>query len=260
MKVKLISFSNLPQNLVSVAARLCYSGGNVDSVIEKVTEEVAEKFVENLLEFGHESPIEHASFTFAVEGVSRALLAQITRHRIASFSVQSQRYVEEHNFSFVVPPKIEKNKKAREIFLKFMEDSKKCYSNLMKILNEENKTNLMNAGVEEKKAEKDAIKLSSEDARFVLPNACATKFIVTMNARSLLNFFKLRCCNRAQWEIRNLAYEMLKIVLRVAPAIFKNAGPSCVRGKCSEGKMSCKKMEEVHKKIEKIKCEIRSNG
>lgn len=260
MNVKLISFSNLPQNLVSVAARLCYSGGSFDSVIEKVTEEVAEKFVENLLEFGHESPIEHASFTFAVEGVSRALLAQITRHRIASFSVQSQRYVEEHNFSFVVPPKIEKNEKAREIFLKFMEDTKKCYSSLMEILNEDNKKKLIESGIEEKKAEKAAVKFSSEDARFVLPNACATKFIVTMNARSLLNFFKLRCCNRAQWEIRNLAFEMLKIVLKIAPAIFKKAGPSCVRGKCSEGKMSCKKAEEIKEKIEKMKCEIKING
>lgn len=253
MKVRLISHTNIPENLVSVAARLCYSEGDIDSVAKKVTPEIAEKFVENLLSFGHESPIEHVSFTFAIEGVSRALLAQITRHRIASFSVQSQRYVKENNFSFIIPPEIEKNKEAKDLFLNFMKQSKECYCRLMDLISQNKEKELKDDGISIEKAKKKAVKESAQDARFVLPNACATKFILTMNARSLLNFFRLRCCNRAQWEINNLACEMLKLVSKVAPAIFKNAGPSCVSGFCKEGKMSCQKAEEVREKFKKIK-------
>lgn len=253
MKVSLINYSGSPQKMVAFAARLCYSAKDVSSVEKTITDESAKNFVEGLLEFGHESPIEHTSFTFAIEGVSRALLAQITRHRIASFSVQSQRYVAENNFSFVVPPKIEKNEKAKKIFLDFMKEAKKCYCSLMEILVEEDKQELIKNNVKEEVAAKRAVKSSAEDARFVLPNACATKFIVTMNARSLLNFFRLRCCNRAQWEINNLACKMLEIVFKVAPAIFKKAGPACVRGECSEGKMCCGEMKDVREKFKKIK-------
>ena len=253
MNVRLISHTNVPENLVSIAARLCYSADSIENVSKKITDENAGKFVENLLEFGHESPIEHVTFTFAIEGVSRALLAQITRHRIASFSVRSQRYVTEENFNFVIPPEIEKNEKARDIFLNFINESKNCYSKLLEILVEDKKKTLLDDGVEEKVAEKRAIKKSAEDARFVLPNACSTQFIVTMNARSLLNFFRLRCCNRAQWEINELACSMLKLVYKVAPAIFKNAGPSCLNEGCREGKMSCKQMERVREKFKKIK-------
>ena len=253
MKVCLINYSNSPQNIISTAAKLCYSDKDVDDIIKKTTNEDAEKFVEKLLEFGHESPIEHASFTFFVEGVSRALLAQITRHRIASFSVRSQRYVNEDNFSFVIPPQIEGDEKAKKIYLEFMENAKKSYSSLVNVLVEKKVENMVKEGIEKELARKKVLKDCIEDARFVLPNACETKFIVTMNARSLLNFFRLRCCNRAQWEIRNLACSMLKIVSAVAPAIFKNAGPACVFGRCSEGKMSCKKQEEVKEKIRILK-------
>ncbi len=254
MKVFLINYSNSPQNLISIAAKVCYSEQGIDCIVQKTTDENSEKFVEKLLEFGHESPIEHASFTFGVEGVSRSLLAQITRHRIASFSVRSQRYVMEDDFSFVVPPKIEKDEKAKKIFLEFMENAKETYSRLVDVLAEKEVKEMVESGVEENIARKKAAKESAQDARFVLPNACETKFVVTMNARSLLNFFRLRCCNRAQWEIRDLACSMLKIVSSIAPAIFKNAGPACVFGRCSEGKMSCKKQEEVREKIRILKC------
>lgn len=253
MKVSLLNYSGSPEKMVSFAARLCYSAKDISSIEKTITPESARNFVEGLLEFGHESPIEHTSFTFGIEGVSRALLAQVTRHRIASFSVQSQRYVAENNFSFIVPPKIKDNEKTKKIFLDFMESAKKCYCSLMEILVEEEKKRLIKNGVEEKVAKNQATKNSAEDARFVLPNACATKFIMTMNARSLLNFFRLRCCNRAQWEINNLACKMLEIVFKVAPAIFKNAGPACVRGNCSEGKMCCGEMKSVREKFKKIK-------
>lgn len=229
MKVNLINYSNAPQEIVAFAAKLCYSSDDVSTLKSKITPESAERFTQGLLDFGHESPIEHVSFTFSVEGVSRALLAQITRHRIASFSVRSQRYVTENNFSFVIPPKIEKNAKAKKIFLEFMKNAKDSYCKLIKILAEDDEKKMLEDGVESQEAKKKSVKNSAEDARFVLPNACTTSFIVTMNARSLLNFFKLRCCNRAQWEINSLACEMLKIVSRIAPAIFKNAGPPCLK-------------------------------
>lgn len=253
MKVKLISYTAFPQNLISVAAKLCYSEKSIDKVIEKTTDENAEKFVENLLDFGHESPIEHVSFTFAVEGVSRSLLAQITRHRIASFSVRSQRYVSEENFSFVTPPEIENDEEAKEVFLSFIKNSKDCYNKLLKILTKNSKEKLVKSGVREDVAEKRASKKAAEDSRFVLPNACETQFIVTMNARSLLNFFRLRCCNRAQWEINNLACLMLKLVYPIAPAIFKHAGPACVFEGCREGKMSCRQAEKVKEKFKNLK-------
>lgn len=253
MKVKLINYTTKPEDLVSIAAKLCYSENKIETIIEKTNKEESEKFVNKLLEYGHESPIEHVSFTFAIEGVSRSLLAQITRHRIASFSVKSQRYVKETNFSFIIPPKIEKNKKAKEIYINFMKESQNCYLKILKLLNEQNKKELIEKGFEEEIVEKKVEKISAEDARFVLTNACATQFILTMNARSLLNFFRLRCCNRAQWEINKLACSMFKLVYAVAPAIFKNGGPSCLSGKCSEGKMTCGEAEMVKKKFEKLK-------
>ncbi len=199
---------------------------------------------------GHESPIEHASFTFGIEGVSRGLLlAQITRHRIASFTVQSQRYVKENGFEFVLPPEIEQIPEAKEEFLRAMEEDAKHYERLTALLKARHKQAFLDQGETEKSADRKAEKKAIEDARFVLPNACTTKMICTMNARSLLNFFSHRCCNRAQWEIRDLATQMLREVREVAPHLFEKAGPPCLRGGCPEGKMSCGKMEEVRKKF-----------
>ena len=253
MKVKLINYSNNPENMVACAAKLCYSASNIDDILEKTDDKNAGEFVDMLAKMGHESPMEHAFFTFAIEGVSRSLLAQITRHRIASFSVQSQRYVNGKNFSFVVPPEIENDEKIKEIFLDAVEKDLECYNKIAKMLKNKHRDKFLKQGVDEELAERRAEKMGFEDARFVLPNACSTKMMLTMNARSLLNFFRLRCCNRAQWEINQLACEILSLVSKVAPSIFKNAGPPCVGGACSEGRMSCKKASEVREKIEKIK-------
>lgn len=249
MKVSLIAYTPNPEKTVAAAAKMCYAAADVDTVMEGLTDEKVANFVDMLAEIGHESPIEHASFTFAIEGVSRALLAQITRHRIASYSVQSQRYVAEKNFEYVIPPEIEKDETAKEIFLNSMAKSHEDYLKISEVLSEKYVKEFLSSGMEEKEAKRKAQKKAIEDARFVLPNACDTKMVATFNARSLQNFFKHRCCNRAQWEIRELACEMLKLVKEVAPNLFKKSGPPCVYGKCPEGKMSCGKMAEVKEKF-----------
>lgn len=245
MTVKLLAYTPHPERTVACAAKLCYSAAGIDTVMDGLTPEKTEDFLHMLAQLGHESPIEHASFTFGVEGVSRSLLAQLTRHRIASYSVQSQRYVKEAAFAFVVPPEIDNLPEAREEFLRAMEEDAAHYDRLASILQEKHKKALLAQGMDEKQAARKAEKMAIEDARFVLPNACATKLICTMNARELRNFFTHRCCNRAQWEIRALATEMLRLVKEVAPGLFEQAGPPCLRGDCPEGKMSCGHVKEV---------------
>ncbi len=245
MKVMLLAHTPEPEKTIACAAKLCYSASTIDTLYDGLTEEKAADFVGMLAEIGHESPIEHVSFTFGIEGVSRALLAQITRHRIASYSVQSQRYVREKEFEFVTPPEIEVCPEAKEVFLKAMEDSLAAYEKLTALLMEKHYDMFLKRGQDEKTARRNAEKKAIEDARFVLPNACDTKMIATFNARSLLNFFAHRCCNRAQWEIKELADQMLKLVLEVAPTLFAHAGPPCVDGACPEGKMCCGWTAEV---------------
>ncbi len=175
----------------------------------------AAKLIARLMEMGHLSPIEHASFTFGVEGVSRALTHQLVRHRLASYSQKSQRYVDESNFGYVIPPGIRDNPRARQEYLAVMEQIRRGYALL-------------------------AATAEKEDARYLLPNACQTSIIVTMNCRSLLNFFERRCCARAQWEIQKLAWKMLALVKEQAPTIFARAGARCdMDGTCPEGAMSC---------------------
>lgn len=245
MKVHLLAHTPDPEKLIAAAAKNCYSSTNVDSILDGLTEEKTDSFLHMLTEIGHESPIEHASFTFAIEGVSRSLLAQITRHRMASFSVQSQRYVRERGFEYIIPPEIEKIPAAKEAFLRAMEDDQRTYEDLTAKLLEGHVAELLAQGVPEKEAKRRAEKMSIEDARYVLPNACATRIVMTANARSLKNFFRLRCCNRAQWEIRALAEEMYRLCYTAAPTLFTNCGPACVDGACSEGKMTCGKAAEV---------------
>ncbi len=245
MKVKLLTHTPDPEKLIATAAKLCYASSDIDSLMDGLTEEKVERFLNMLSELGHESPIEHISFTFGIEGVSRSLLAQITRHRIASFSVQSQRYVEENHFSFVTPPEIAQIPEAVEKYNEQMRSAIDSYNELADILKKKHFDDFKSQGLDDKTASQKAQKKAIEDARFVLPNACETKMIVTMNARSLLHFFKLRCCNRAQWEIRAVASEMLRLCYPIAPTIFRYAGPECVRGKCAEGKMTCGKFSEV---------------
>ena len=252
-KVTLITHTPDPEMTIASAARLCYSPATIAQVQEKLTPEKAGEFVEMLAGLGHQSPIEHAVFTFGIEGVSRALLAQITRHRIASFSVQSQRYVRLDDFRYVTPPEIEAIPEAKAAFLASMEEDAQRYLDLAHKLEEGHTARLMAEGMPEKQARAKASKQANEDARFVLPNACETKMVVTMNARSLMNFFQLRCCNRAQWEIRELAEKMFTLVYPVAPHIFAKAGPACLCGPCPEGKMCCGKTAEVRAKYAAIK-------
>ncbi len=248
INVQLLAHTPEPQSTVACSAKLCYSSSDINSLKDSLTNDKVESFLEMLNEIGHESPIEHAVFTFGIEGVSRSLLAQITRHRMASFSVQSQRYVSENAFEFVIPPEIENIPEAKAIYLKAMRDDQEQYDELTAILTQKHMAEFISKGNDEKTAKRLASKKAIEDARFVLPNACTTKMICTMNARSLLNFFAHRCCMRAQWEIRELAELMLVEVKKVAPVIFKTAGPPCVRGKCPEGKMSCGKAVETRNK------------
>jgi len=221
MKVELIAYTPEPEATVAAAARLCYSSRGAVGLKEALTDAEAASLIKRLISMGHLSPTEHASFTFAIEGVSRALSHQLVRHRIASYSQKSQRYVDENNFSYIVPPSIAAQPDALELYRKAMEELREAYRKL--------------AGV-----------VPREDARYLLPNAAETKLVCTMNARSLYNFFRLRCCRRAQWEIRELALKMREEVRRVAPVLFALAGPSCeTEGICWEGEFSCGRAREV---------------
>ncbi len=248
MRVMLIAHTPEPERVVAAAAKLCYSNAGLNDLLEGLTPEKSREFLKRLASMGHESPTEHASFTFAIEGVSRSLLAQITRHRIASYSVQSQRYVRLDSFEYVTPPEVEASEEAKAAFDEEMERQAQEYRRIAALLKEGHIRRLTQEGLDEKQAARKAEKLAIEDARFILPNACTTKMIVTMNARSLNNFFRHRCCQRAQWEIRALADEMLRLVSAVAPTLFMHSGPPCVFGACPEGAMSCGHAPEMREK------------
>ena len=238
LKVFLLSSTPDPEKLVAAASRLCYSDADIEALRQGVDARDQSKFLAKLVDMGHLSPIEHASFTFGVEGVSRSLLAQLTRHRVASFSVKSQRYVgalshDGGTFDYIVPEGIKRlGPEAEERFQAQMVQIQQWYD----------------GWVEELGAKESGF----EDARFVLPNAAETKLILTMNARELMHFFNVRCCNRAQWEIRELAWQMLALAKKEAPAIFRKAGPLCVYGPCPEGKMTCGKITGVWDKYMKM--------
>ncbi len=235
LKVILLRHSPNPEETIAMAAKLCYSPADITSLKDKIETKDQKAFVEKLVKMGHMSPIEHASFTFAVEGISRACSHQLVRHRLASYSQQSQRYVsEESGFDYIIPPSVKEDKELKNIFISFMEQAQEAYNSMVKKLNEK--------GIKGESA--------NQDARFILPNAAETKIMVTMNARELLHFFRQRCCNRAQWEIRHMAEEMLKLVKKAAPTIFHKAGPGCLYAPCPEGDYSCGKIKEVRKKYD----------
>ena len=244
MKVKLLNYTKDGERLIAQAAKLCYSQSGVDEIEKKLDPEEIERFLENLMKIGHFSPIEHVSFTFAIEGVSRTLSHQLVRHRLASYSQQSQRYVKLDQFDYIIPPAIDEDKVSRDIFIKAMEEDQENYNRIVDRL----KSKYLDEGMKESDGEKKAI----EDARYIFPNACETKVVFTMNARTLMNFLTLRTCNRAQWEIRQLAIEMLKEVRKVYPILFKKAGPGCVAGPCPEGSMTCGKIVEVREMFKNI--------
>lgn len=252
IKVELLRYTPDGEKLVAAAARLCYSAVGVNEIEESLDQNKTESFLSLLMDLNHESPIEHVSFTFGVEGVSRTLTHQLVRHRIASYSQQSQRYVKLEQFEYIIPPTIERNKETRELFKRAMEEDQKYYDEISDILFKEHYCKYMEAGYAEKEARMKAEKEAIEDARYIFPNACETKVVFTMNARTLLNFFRLRTCNRAQWEIRELAILMLKEVKKIYPILFKNAGPGCINGPCPEGKMTCGKIIEVRERFKDL--------
>ena len=249
-KVVLLAHTPDPEQVVAAAAKLCYSKSGVEELREKQTPEKAADFVEMLASYGHESPVEHVSFTFGIEGISRACSHQLVRHRIASYSQKSQRYVNEDGFSFVTPPEVAADPAALKAFSEAMDAADSAYHTIADLLTETHKKAFLAQGLDEKEAEKKARKKAIEDARFVLPNACETKIVVTMNARSLMGFFRQRCCNRAQWEIRSVAEQMLKICREIAPHLFAKAGPPCIAGPCPEGAMTCGRAKEMREKYQ----------
>jgi thymidylate synthase (FAD) len=224
MKVKLVAWTKEAEKNVTAAIRQCYSPIGAIGLRKKIDKETQARLIKQVLGSGHTSTIEHAVFTFAIEGVSRALTHQLVRHRIASFSQQSQRYVDlsKKKLKYITPPEVSGQK-----------DIKKEYQKTMNLIEKQYKKMI-------------SLGIKPEDARYILPNACETKIVLTMNARSLLNFFAERCCNRAQWEIRQLANLMLIQAKKVAPNLFQSAGPSCETEKiCWEGKMSCGKWKAI---------------
>ena len=267
LKVKLLEHTPNPDRLVAKAAKLCYSPVGIDEIDKKLSDEEVAKFVNHLVSMGHESPLEHCSFTFGIEGISRSCSHQIVRHRIASFSQQSQRYVKLDQFEYIVPPEIAKDEFLKNLYIKQMEKSQETYDVLVdglinniffrdyreefeickqRLIHNQDIYHVDTVELDLLKCEYPKIynkieKQAIEDARYVFPNACETKMVFTINARSLHNFFTHRCCNRAQWEIRGLANQMLALVREVAPILFKYAGAPCEHGSCPEGSMSCGK-------------------
>ena len=233
LNVVLLRHTPEPEEVVAMAAKLCYSPAGVEELKEKIEAKDQAAFVEKLATIGHLSPIEHVSFTFGIEGISRACSHQLVRHRVASYSQQSQRYVREEQFDYVIPPSIKQDPELTREFEQCMDEAQANYTKVLQRLEA-----LGYKG-----------EAGQQDARYLLPNAAETKIVVTMNARELLHFFRVRCCNRAQWEIREMAGRMLGLAKAAAPTIFGKSGPGCLYAPCPEGKMTCGKIEEVRKKF-----------
>ncbi len=220
MKVTLISYTFDADFIAAIAAKVCYSNNSIEKI--KMDEQSKSNILKRVIKSGHLSVIEHASFTYALEGISRIATHQLVRHRLASYSQQSHRYTKIKQNSFIIPPSIEDNKDALDLYENSIKNNLEIYNKLIEM------------------------GIKKEDARFVIPQGVSSSIIVTMNARELMHFFTLRCCVRAQWEIRNAAIEMLKLAKTKAPVIFENAGPACVRGKCPEEK-PCNNIPEIRK-------------
>jgi thymidylate synthase (FAD) len=229
LKVKILTMTPHALAVIYTACRQCYSPGNAAQIFTKAIKDIPPKeeqetFIRRIVASGHGSVLEHVSFSFAVTGISRVLSHQLVRHRLASYSQQSQRYVKANDFLYIIPPSIANDSELNELFERTMKQLEKSYNIIIK--------KLESHGIKGEKAH--------QDARFILPNACETKIVVSMNCRSLINFFALRLCQRAQWEIRTLANEMLKICKKKLPAVFAEVGPKCeLLGYCPEGRFSC---------------------
>lgn len=277
MKVRILSNTNDFERNIARGAKLCYSPSTIDELNDKLTIEAAQKFLNMIMKLGHGSVLEHSSITFGIEGISRATSHQLVRHRIGSFSQKSQRYVGEGEFEYVVPSPIKNNAIAFNLFNDAMIQDNIAYNKiadslLCGFLIEDHldllKDNLSLADLDSAfvdgtmsdialltikqliPSEYSALsKKAYENARYVLSNACETKIQVTMNVRSLISFFQERLCERAQDEIRDMAFLMWKECMALSPIIFKRAVPTCVYGKCKESHMSCGKQAEYKKKF-----------
>jgi thymidylate synthase (FAD) len=220
LKVSLISFTKDPE----ITCAKCASVSWRRKGMREVSLDEARTIIRRVMGYNHESVIEHACFTFFIEDISRSLTHQLVRHRIASYTQQSMRYVDltKSESYFIKPESIEKQEELSALFDYAMTRCKTVYDTLRE------------KGI------------PPEDARFVLPIATQTKIAFTMNARELKHFFMMRCCLRAQWEIRELANRMLKICKAVAPSLFENSGPSCVKlGYCPEAELACGKLNQI---------------
>lgn len=274
LKVKIITHTINPELVIATAGKLCYSPSNIDDLMEKQTDESIEKFVNMITSIGHGSVLEHASFTFAIEGVSRSLTHQLVRHRIASYSQQSQRYVKETQFDYIIPQDIKNNTIIEQMYKNHMEDSQVMYDDIVDrliydyIYNEDKYEKIIDIHLNKLKINKDEFDLwkkenkfkdefllllktdykklylvlekkAIENARYVFPNACETKIVCTMNLRSLINFCNHRCCRRAQEEINKLAWAMVAEVENISPLLANSLGAACQFGPCPEGDMCC---------------------
>jgi thymidylate synthase (FAD) len=229
VKVILLQATPDPLKAVAKAARLCYSNLSITDLVNTDNAREDAELVARIVSLGHHSVLEHASFTFGIEGISRATSHQLVRHRIASYSQQSQRYVKQKGqFPYVIPSTIQDNPGLRIEYEKMMDTVQQLYD---KCISQD---------------------IPAEDARYLLPNACETKIITTMNARQLRHFFRLRCCHRAQWEIREMAKQMLRVLIEEAPVLFQDTGPACLAGPCPEGSFTCGKTEEVHLEFRRL--------
>lgn len=232
MKVTLFTHTSNPELTVAIAHKACYTPLTLSEILKQgMPQEEISRHILDAVQSGHTSVLEHANFTFAIEDVSRSLTHQLVRHRIASYSQSSQRYIDMSDFKAIKPIEVQNDKECEMIFDDTMELIAAQYKKMCDIL--------YNQYISGGMSKREAKTKSQENARSVLPNACPTQIVITMNARSLLNFFVHRCCNRAQDEIRLLADAMLSQCKTVAPNIFKTAGAPCTYGNCHEGKMSC---------------------
>ena len=214
MNVILLAHTPEPDALVAAAARICYRDITAQELLHGEENNLSRKLIAELFRSGHMSTFEHVSFTFGIDGLSRVASHQLVRHRVASFSQQSQRYVkmsgEEENM--IIPPIIQANSEALRIFQNAAKTSQESYKLLVDM------------------------GIPKEDARFILPHGYSTRLVMTMNARELHHFFSLRLCRRAQWEIHELARKMLILCREKAPVLFDRAGPSCIFGRCEEAR------------------------
>lgn len=217
IQVKLVNHTPNPELTVAVAARACIRNLDYEAIRAELSHEDVQRILKSLIEKNHHSPLEHASFTFIISGVSRVLTHQLVRHRIASHSQLSQQRTNSSRLQFTTPPEIQQYPELAEEYQDIMKRCQELYRHFVR------------SGV------------SKGSARYVLPSAFNTRIVTTINARSLLNLLAQRECEVEDWEFREVALLMHSELMKVAPDIFQSAGPLCVtRDHCPEGEKGLK--------------------